>query len=291
MKNLIFAGDSHTGVFHPYSDEILSIYTRGALTMDSFSRGQSEAYRNLVEFLGSVNTRGAALVLCLSEVDIRVHFWRDMPVFASRGMSFDEFLQNKVDSFIDRIAMLAQHLRLQDIILWGAPASQVTSDYDPEDMPATGDNMTRNILTHMLNTCIIKTLSTRQTMLRFATPFYSMVSDDFVTDTSWLRDGVHLKFELKAHCLQFLQPLIERTAIATFAPRFHEMQPARFECLSIFRDQAEINPASFFRTWIQSEQKSGITLNNEFGEFSLLKSLAEVGDQRNFNELVLRKVQ
>jgi hypothetical protein len=154
-KSLIFAGDSHTGVFYPYSEEVMSIYTRGALTMDSFSRGHSDAYKNLMEFLGALNLCDATLVLCLSEVDIRVHFWRDMPIYASRGMDFKEFLQIKVDAFIDRVNLLAQQMRLENVILWGAPASQLTTENQTEELPATGDNQTRNILTHMLNQTII----------------------------------------------------------------------------------------------------------------------------------------
>ncbi len=290
MKKIVFAGDSHTAIFRPFADDVLAIYHRGALTMDSFSRGSSLAYHELEDFLTtSINIKGCSLILCLSEVDIRVHFWRDMPVLESRGMSFDEFLQHKVDSFIERVDALAKRLKIPDIILWGAPASQLTMDNHSEELPATGDNITRNILTHLLNVCIIKTISTRPTMLRFSTPFYGMVSDDFVTDPTWLHDGVHLNFGLRSHCAQLLQPVIDRTAMATFTPKFYELENATFKYLSLAREPDEIPTSLFFRTWIQTDTKSEITLENKFGHFSLVNSMADLGEKRKYNELVMRR--
>jgi len=295
MKHLIFAGDSHTGVFHPYSDDTLAIYTRGALTMDSFSRGQSAAYLDLLAFLKSVNRHGASLVLCLSEVDLRAHFWRDMPMLASRGLSFDEFMQERVDRFIGRVDALAGEVGLANVILWGAPASQLTKDNHCEDLPATGDNMTRNALTHMLNSCVIRSLAQVSTVLRFATPFYGMVSPEMVTDTSWLRDGVHLKFELKSYCLDLLKPLVARSAAVTFASRYDSFKDARFELQSLARDAHAVGASAAFRSWIQSDQQppapSSPRLHNQFGEFSLMDSPHQAGPSQSYNELVLRRMR
>jgi len=290
MNHLIIAGDSHTGVFHPFSDEILARYTRGALTMDSFARGQSAAYKDLVEFLKSLNCKGCTLVMCLSEVDLRAHFWRDMPMLESRGLSFDEFMQGKVDAFIARVNQLAGEVALANIILWGAPASQLTRDNHCEELPATGDNMTRNALTHLLNHCLIRTLAKGGSPLRFATPFYGMVSDELVTDTQWLRDGVHLKFALKGHCLSLLQPLVERSAMVTFSKRYDDFKAARFELQSLSRESHAVGPSAAFRSWIQSGGASSISLNNRFGGFSLLDSPHALGPQQAYRELVLRRV-
>jgi hypothetical protein len=316
MKHLIFAGDSHTGVFHPFSDDTLAIYTRGALTMDSFSRGQSAAYLDLVAFLKSVNRSGCTLVLCLSEVDLRAHFWRDMPMLAARGLGFDEFVQERVDRFIARADALAAEVGLANIILWGAPASQLTKDNHSEELPATGDNMTRNALTHWLNHCLIRRLGRGGSVLRFATPFYGMVSDDLVTDTRWLRDGVHLKFELKAHGLALLQPLVERSAVATFSTRYEHFKGLRFGLQCLRREAGAVGASAAFRTWVQADAepddddaagdtataiatpistaaqavatKPPLTLNNQFGRFSLLDSPHQLGQQRPYHELVLR---
>lgn len=290
MKHLIIAGDSHVGVYHPFSDEILALYTRGALTMDSFSRGQSAAYLDLVEFLKSINRQGCTLVLCVSEVDLRAHFWRDMPMLESRGLSFDEFVQGKVDAFIQRVNQLADTVRLDNVILWGAPASQLTKDNHCEELPATGDNPTRNALTHLLNQCFIRTLARGGTVLRFATPFYGMVSDDLVTDTSWLRDGVHLKFALKGHCLELLQPLLDRSAVATFSRRYEGFKDAVIEFQCLPRESHAVGASAAFRTWIQGEGSASIRLKNRFGEFSLIDSPHEGGPRQAYHELVLRRV-
>jgi hypothetical protein len=289
-KHLIIAGDSHTGVFHPFSDEILAIYTRGALTMDSFSRGQSAAYRDLVEFLKSVNRHGATLVLCVSEVDLRAHYWRDMPMLAARGLGFDEFLQERVERFVARADALAAEVGLANIVLWGAPASQLTKDNHSEDLPATGDNPTRNALTHLLNHALITRLAQGNTVLRFATPFYGMVSDELVTDTGWLRDGVHLKFALKAHCLQLLAPLVSGQAVATFSRRYDDFKAARFALHSVPRQSQAVGPSAAFRSWIQGDlPPSAIRLRNDFGEFSLMDSPHLGGPQGAYHELVLRR--
>lgn len=68
-----------------------------------------------------INFKGCSLVLCLSEIDVRVHYWRDMPLLQARGMNFEAFLQAKVDSFIARVDELAGEMQLPSIILWGAP--------------------------------------------------------------------------------------------------------------------------------------------------------------------------
>jgi hypothetical protein len=289
LKKLVFAGDSHTAIFRPLTDDVLAIYHRGALTMDSFSRGNSDAYKDLVEFLTSINLKGCALVLCLSEVDIRVHFWRDMPVYESRGMPFGEYLDAKIDSFLARVETLGQLLNLPNIILWGAPASQTTMDNHTEELPATGDSVTRNIITHLFNTRLIQAIATRPTRLQFSTPFYGMVSDDFVTDPTWLHDGVHLNFGLRNHCYQMLQPLVDGSTKATFAAKFHAMRDLGFAYLSQAREQRDLHFSPFFRTWIRSDANAEISLVNSLGKFSLFRRFSEVGTDQTFNELVLRR--
>jgi hypothetical protein len=143
----------------------------------------------------------------------------------------------------------------------------------------------------MLNLRIIQSISSRPTRLRFATPFYGMVSNDFVTDTTWLRDGVHLQFTLRSHCMQLLQPLIEKSAFATFSNNFYNLKDVQIECQSIERIPQDVPSSSFFRTWIRCEKKTGITLKNALGEFSLLKSFAEIDASVPYYELVLRKVR
>jgi len=301
MKKLIFAGDSHTGIFRPFDserhskiftplrDDTLAIYHRGALTMDSFSRGSSVAYRELVDFLSMLNYKGCSLILCLSEVDLRVHFWRDMPLLESRGISFEAFLQGKVDRFIERVDALAYEMQLSSIILWGAPASQMNTMNSTFELPATGDSVTRNILTHMLNKCILKAITTRPTKLRFSTPFYGMISEDFETDPTWLHDGVHLNFALREFCFGTLQQVIDQTALATFGSKYYDFEPAIFEYQSIARDYAEVGSTRFFRTWIQSDVQSELTLENAFGKFALVRSIEEAAVKSEYHELVLRK--
>jgi hypothetical protein len=301
MKHLIFAGDSHTGIFRDFAgprhsqlfrafrDDTLAINHLGALTMDAFSRKNSPAYKSLTDFLALINFKGCSLVLCLSEIDVRVHYWRDMPLLQARGMTFEAFLQAKVDSFIARVDELAGEMQLASIILWGAPASQLASTQGTADLPVTGDNQTRNIVTHMLNSCIIKAISNRTCKLRFSTPFYGMVSDDFVTNTTWLHDGIHLNFALREHCFELLESVVDQSTLATFAPNFYELQHSKFELQSLAREQADIANAPFFRTWLQSETPSALSLTNEFGQFSLVQTLSEVGEKSRYHELVLRK--
>lgn len=301
MKHLIFAGDSHTGIFRDFAgerhsplfrafrDDTLAIQHLGALTMDAFARKNSPAYKNLTDFLALINFKGCTLVLCLSEIDVRVHYWRDAPLLLARGMALDAFLQAKVDAFMARVEELADAMQTPCIILWGAPASQRDSDSSTTELPVTGDNQTRNILTHMLNTCIMQTIARRPGKLRFATPFYGMVSDDFVTDTQWLHDGVHLNFALRDHCFDMLAPLVDQSSLATFNPRYYALQDSRFALQSLARERTDMTRGPFVRTWLQSDIPAPLSLSNALGQFALVQSLQEVGEPSRYHELVLRK--
>jgi hypothetical protein len=289
MKRLIVCGDSHTGVFFPFSDEILAIYSRGALTLDAFTRGQTPAYVDLVAFLKSLNRHDCSLVLCLSEVDLRAHFWRDMPMLEARGLGFDDFLLERVDAFLDRVQALSAEVNLPDVILWGAPASQRATHRHSEELPATGDSITRNALTHLFNSCLMRRIVQGGTALRFATPFYGMVDDDLQTDARWLRDGVHLRFELKPHCLELLQPLRDGNAVATFSRRHAQFEHARFELVCLEHQGRSLGDASPFRTWIQDGGDARLRLKNRFGSFALLPSPHHTDPDRSYAELALRR--
>ena len=45
----------------------------------------------------------------------------------------------------------------------------------------------------------------------------------------------------------------------------------------------------FFRTWIRSDAPAEISLVNNLGQFSLFRSIGEVGAGDTINELVLRR--
>lgn len=294
-KKMVFAGDSHTGVFYPFYEEVMAIYDRPGFTIDAFSRGHSQVYKDFVEFLMSLNRNGMTLILCLSEVDIRVHFWRDMPIFAARGMSFEKFIANKVAGFIRQVHTLVGETRISNIILWGAPASQLTAENHTESLPATGDNQTRNILTHLFNTEMMRQVAGSGGVLRFATPFYGMVNEQFVTDTRWLRDGVHLKFELRPHCMSLLLPLIEMQSSVTFSKHFDPMAQMRLEYQLAEKSLAEMQNIYYFRTWVKTDktgaETTGLTLDNSFGHFRLIDRFDDLQERSSYQELVLRRIQ
>jgi hypothetical protein len=117
-----------------------------------------------------------------------------------------------------------------------------------------------------------------------------MVSPDFITETSWLRDGVHLQFSLRSYCMQLLRPLVERTALATFSNTFENFKdmPVELQCLR--RELNQLDNLSFFRTWVQTTQEKALTLKNQFGDFSLVSHLEELGDECTYHELLLRRL-
>ncbi|MGI9211900.1 MAG: hypothetical protein ACR2HF_05465 [Methylococcaceae bacterium] len=288
-KSLVFAGDSHTGVFYPFYDEVMAIYDRPGFTIDSFSRGQSQVYLDFVQFMKSLNRNGMTLVLCLSEVDIRVHFWRDMPILAARGMSFNAFIAKKISVFINRVSVFANELHISNIILWGAPASQLTTENHTESLPATGDNQTRNILTHLFNLEMMRQISASTGVLRFSTPFYGMVNEDFITNPQWLRDGVHLKFELRSYCMSLLFPLIQLQSMVTFSSQFDFFMSFVFELNVLEKSVNETGYLHFFRTWVKDINSSNLILNNHYGNFCLVEKLSDLQGINKYYELVLRR--
>jgi hypothetical protein len=153
----------------------------------------------------------------------------------------------------------------------------------------------RNILTHLFNTEMMRQITRNGGVLRFATPFYGMIDPQFVTDTRWLRDGVHLKFELRPHCMSLLMPLIEAQSSVTFSNHFDPVARMGFEYQLAEKSLAEMQQIHYFRTWVKTEQSgaetTGLTLDNPFGHFRLIDRFTDLQGCSTYQELVLRRTQ
>lgn len=207
-RRLIVIGDSHTTLFWPFDRNIAAIFHPGPITLDGFCRPNNQSTQQILAFLAAINPEIGTLVLCMSEIDIRAHYWRDFPILISRGMPVEEIVNAKVKRFVQQATAMGKHFGFREVILWGAPASNMPGITEEPGAPTVGDVITRNILTHLLCKSSALAASEAQTIFRFATPFYDMVTDDFLTDTTWLSDGVHIRPEMRPSCLRALAPIL-----------------------------------------------------------------------------------
>lgn len=224
-NRFIVIGDSHTVTFRPFDASIAAIYHPGAITLDAFCRPGHELTLQVGEFLKTINPDNGTLVFCMSEVDIRVHYWRELPLLMSRGMPLEQAIAMKLRAFVDRATAVCQQFGYDRFILWGAPASSPDGTASEAQFPTTGDNITRNILTHIFNHLCTGLARSGHPTFRFATLFYDMVREDFATDPTWLLDDIHVSNSFKPLCLERLEQIVSgQTAVAVGErmDRFHQ---------------------------------------------------------------------
>lgn len=288
-NRFIVVGDSHTATFRPFDASIAAIYQPGALTMDAFCRPEHELTLAVGEFFKTINPDIGTLVLCMSEVDIRVHYWRDLPLLLSRGMTIQDVVVMKVRAFVERATAVCQHFGFPRFILWGAPASNVGGAAVQGDFPITGDNVTRNILTHMFSSTCIDLARAGHPLFRFATLFYDMVSDDFVTDPTWLADGIHLTNAIKPLCLSRLAPIVAGDVTAVAGDRMARLRERTIDLATVpVTDAGGTNASLARRGWLETPGEPQIRLDEARPGFSFVQDVGAAARREPVQELVLR---
>ncbi len=290
MRRLIFVGDSHTATFRPFSPGTLASFHPGALSADALTRPNHDLTQQVLAFLSCMNPAAGVLVLSAGEVDIRAHYWRDIPVLVSRGMPVEAVVETKVRAFIAAATGLAGHFGFPEVILWGPPASTLPGTASNVEFPTTGDNRTRNILTHLFSRTCHAIAKGGHPRFRFATLFYDMVSEDFETEPGWLDDGVHLSSRLQPVCLDRLAAVVAGNATALAEnrlQRFNQLSPVVSTAPLIFPTTV---PATLsHRAWISTPTAPQISFGNIPGPgFALTHDVSNRSAGEHITELVLR---
>lgn len=240
-------GDSHTAVFNGKN----IVYTPGPITARNFCSHGNQYRLNIENLLNECAKPGDSLILCLSEIDIRAHFWRELPIFYSRGMTINEFIKIRVDLLIEELKYFSKTYAFDTVILWGAPpASLGSKEYNP-DFPFVGCSKTRNVITNIFNASFIArcTQLVGEPRIVFSSPFYDMVSDEFATDTHFLPDGVHLDNQLHNSVWDRVTILLEnRDLIYSVDSKFHKMKNA--EVAFVEKDYTLNDKKARYNTWI-----------------------------------------
>ncbi len=291
-RKLVVVGDSHTSTFTPFDENIAAIFYAGPITADAFCRVQHELTQQVLKFLSSINPRDVVLIFCMSEIDIRTHYWRDIPILMSRGMALKDFIEHKVSSFVNQTTSICKQLGFSDFVLWGAPSSQLAGAAYDEQFPATGDTITRNILTHLFNKCCLAIVESGHSHFRFSTPFYHMVSNGFDTDPTWLTDTIHITNAMKSFCLGLLGPIVAGNARATAGERIKMLGQADFGLATVPLASSIGDGRSLpYRTWVSDTHQPQIACADpKIGGFTLLKDLQRMDESSKRMELVLRNI-
>jgi lysophospholipase L1-like esterase len=216
--NIIVIGDSHTHLFH----EKLAIFSPGAITANNFSTDSNPLKIKIDEHLKLSDEKYDTVVLCLGEIDIRAHYWRDIPIYNSRGVSLDTYVNTQVKQFIEAVIKFKQEHKVKNILIWGVPpaSSQNRGErnffmtgmgaYNPE-LPHVGSQLTRNIITHKFNRQIINYLQVNAEYgIKYLTAFYNFVDEDFNTVANNLSDGVHYDPSFTEMALDLILHVLEK---------------------------------------------------------------------------------
>ncbi len=290
QRKLIIVGDSHTAAFRPFDADILAIFHPGAVTADAFTRTANELTQQLLAFLSCLNPGSGTLVLSMGEVDIRAHYWRDIPLLVSRGMPLDAIIEARVRAFVQAVASTCSHFGFREAILWGPPASNLPGTADNAEFPTTGDTITRNVLTHLFSRACHAIATAGHPCFRFATLFYDMVDDGLVTAPGWLGDGVHIAGPLRALCLETLAPVVNGDAVAVAGARLARFSQQAFQLTTtpLVRLPADAT-ALPHRAWISTSQDPQVRLGSSAPSgFSLTRQLPGGIAAGDVTELVLR---
>ena len=251
MKTFIF-GDSHTAIF---ASKTIA-YSPGPITLRNFCSPENILKNRISQFHMQHGNAGDVVVLCLSEIDIRAHFWRDFPVFHSKGMSLQDFVSMHATKFISSCQSFYAERQLGAMIIWGAPAASHEGKLYNPNFPFVGSPVTRNIITHELNMAIMREIRASGSgfNLRFTTFFYNMVDAAFSTDVSYFGDGVHLDGRLTDFCWRILEETVSNSTPITVDSRFHQLQDLRYQCA--LEDYTATDRIDAFDAWLDTGRVS-----------------------------------
>ncbi len=251
-------GDSHTWVFRGRG----VVYSPGPITARNFTSENNSYKQDLDSVFNAMAKSGDSLVLCVGEVDMRAHYWRDFPVFYARGVSIEQFIMNNVAKLYDAIQLTLNTYGFDSFVLWGAPAASIEGKLYNKDLPFVGSTTTRNILIHLFNLSFIKCMLSNPKFhkMGFSTLFYNMIDAQVNSTTNFVTDGVHLDEKLYGNVIwEIVSQIIsnrsemvnEKIALGALFDQLkdHSYRPVLKNFTAVERD-------SLFDTWILLDDAS-----------------------------------
>lgn len=257
MKQLalpLIIGDCHALLFRAAKTLPCQVAHVGPITADAFCRRQSPMRRHFDQLI--LQTGGVAqrtVVLSISEIDIRAHFWRDLPIVVARGMSLEQFVQRRVAGYLDEVKNFIDETGASRVVLWGPPASLLGQAPHNDEFPTAGSNRTRNLLTHMFNHSVAATAPGVSDRIGFASMFYDMIHDDFTSNSSWIPDAIHIPEDRVTYCCERLEPVLNGIPLS-LGPALSMVPELAVElCVNHYERPHRDSPRQFFRNWLLAE--------------------------------------
>jgi hypothetical protein len=147
---MIIVGDSHTQVFNGRGN----VHTDDPdiFTQRDFINSIADPNSALTKFFQ--NNQGNSLILCLGEIEARVHWWKHLPVSYVEKNTITDYLVDRADQIYQALKTTVDTHNLPKAVLWGAPPAVIKDDYNPH-WPFVGSRETRNIMLHIFSCAFI----------------------------------------------------------------------------------------------------------------------------------------
>jgi hypothetical protein len=286
MSNFLVIGDSHgeqlshvAGAQYFKADHIVP-------TAREFVNFGSELWTKLDPWL--TNCKGMDLVVCLGEIDIRAHYWRQLPRY---NLPPEQYVQSSALALYRAIGHAVNLYELNSATLWASPpAAEARQGAYNHTYPFAGDIATRNRIIHLFNREFVGFLEP-QGPIRFASAFYDYVdSGTYTTLGHTPTDGIHYRGDQYG---RFFSELIEpciggETVRVSNSENFTQMHKHQFGITSklMTRDQGN------YDTWVKNDgikyQVADLTQIHFMGEaYTFMPWTQRLNLQDEYTELTL----
>jgi hypothetical protein len=156
-----------------------------ALAYNLNKYGTKTMAREKAEDIMKVLRKGAKILCCFGEIDIRAHVLKQAD---QQNVS----LENVIDKIIGNYAEFLLFLKNQgfDVFVWGPiPSQKDGSEMNPE-YPRYGSETDRNIATEIFNKKLESVC--KDSGIGFASIFKYLINSDYTTKGEFVADGCHL---------------------------------------------------------------------------------------------------
>lgn len=106
----------------------------------------------------------------------------------------------------------------------GPPPSAPDNGLFNSDLPAYGDNQTRNYLTHIFNKCVLERINNYPN-ISFITLFYDLIDSNLETKIGALHDGCHMDVGLQPIAKQAINRMLSDDTKATLNHIVYKSMP------------------------------------------------------------------
>jgi hypothetical protein len=249
--NILLLGDSHTDIFHgrQYVNRFeMSQCQSPIFTVHRFCNSNDELWNKLDTWFKINTNQPSSLIITGGEIDIRAHFWRQIPRSYVTRQDIEIYISNTAYKFLDALQMIIEKYQLEKIVIWGAPVAGEKADYNFE-VPFVGSSQTRNILVHLWNKTLLQAID-HDPRISLATAYYNFINPEnyFTTQTNTSHDGVHWHHSFgNLFWEKFIDPALQGSSIV--GHNFNRMASDQFDIL-----ETDSTGNQQYDTWVQTDQ-------------------------------------